>query len=126
MARLAYLQRVAYVRFTRDISGHQTDNGQGRSSHEHPPRDDPTVHRESSSAQARSRQGSGENAADDAKGDDEPVALYAEYVQRYNERGHPFNPESRAYGRAIRSAANDVLSVIGIVEKSDDADIDGR
>lgn len=37
--------------------------------------------------------------------------------QQYNSRGHPVNPHSRIYGRRIRAAANDVLSVVGVVER---------
>ncbi|KAI9871875.1 MAG: hypothetical protein M1830_002347 [Pleopsidium flavum] len=34
--------------------------------------------------------------------------------QRYNRRGYPINPESRAFARTSRRAQNDVLSTVGI------------
>lgn len=37
-----------------------------------------------------------------------------EFRQRYNRRGYPINPESRAFGRTSRRAQNDVLSTVGI------------
>lgn len=40
------------------------------------------------------------------------------YVQLYDERGHPINPTSRALGRRIRQAQNDVLAAIGVVERT--------
>ncbi|KAL5362345.1 hypothetical protein BJX96DRAFT_153781 [Aspergillus floccosus] len=43
-------------------------------------------------------------------------ALHAdEYVQHYDERGHPVNPESKSFGRELRRAKNDILSTMGIV-----------
>ncbi|RAH41645.1 uncharacterized protein BO95DRAFT_446804 [Aspergillus brunneoviolaceus CBS 621.78] len=43
-------------------------------------------------------------------------ALHADdYVQHYDERGHPINPESKYFGRELRRAKNDVLSTMGIV-----------
>ncbi|KAE8148557.1 hypothetical protein BDV25DRAFT_158025 [Aspergillus avenaceus] len=42
--------------------------------------------------------------------------LYADgYVQHYDERGHPVNPESKAFGRDLRRAKNDILSTMGVV-----------
>lgn len=38
-------------------------------------------------------------------------------MQRYDERGHPINLSSRAYGRALRQAQNDVLAAIGVLER---------
>ncbi|KAF2499220.1 hypothetical protein BU16DRAFT_614675 [Lophium mytilinum] len=40
-----------------------------------------------------------------------------DYVQRYDERGHPVNPASREHGRILREAQNDVLAAIGVVER---------
>ncbi|GMF72446.1 unnamed protein product [Aspergillus oryzae] len=37
------------------------------------------------------------------------------YVQHYDERGHPINPESKSFGRELRRAKNDILSTMGIV-----------
>ncbi|KAE8394587.1 hypothetical protein BDV23DRAFT_196121 [Aspergillus alliaceus] len=46
--------------------------------------------------------------------------LYAdEYVQQYDERGHPINPESKSFGRELRRAKNDILSTMGIVVSED-------
>lgn len=39
-------------------------------------------------------------------------------VQLYDAKGHPFNPWSRRLGRRLREAMNDVLSVVGVVERS--------
>lgn len=46
---------------------------------------------------------------------------YREWIQQYNDRGHPVNLQSRARARAVRNSCNDVLSVIGLVERKDDA-----
>ncbi|KAL5342600.1 hypothetical protein BJX70DRAFT_300471 [Aspergillus crustosus] len=42
-----------------------------------------------------------------------------DYVQHYDERGHPVNPESKSYGRELRRAKNDILSTMGIVVSED-------
>ncbi|RAL08983.1 uncharacterized protein BO97DRAFT_472740 [Aspergillus homomorphus CBS 101889] len=43
-------------------------------------------------------------------------ALHADdYVQNYDERGHPINLESKSFGRELRRAKNDILSTMGIV-----------
>jgi len=39
-------------------------------------------------------------------------------VQLYDAKGHPYNPWSRRLGRRLREAMNDVLSVVGVVERS--------
>jgi hypothetical protein len=39
------------------------------------------------------------------------------YVQLYDERGNPINPRSRAYGKKLRNAQNDVLAAVGVVER---------
>ncbi|KAL3468349.1 hypothetical protein BJX64DRAFT_245650 [Aspergillus heterothallicus] len=41
------------------------------------------------------------------------------YVQHYDERGHPVNPESKSYGKELRRAKNDILSTMGIVVSED-------
>ncbi|KAI9367904.1 hypothetical protein BJX61DRAFT_262518 [Aspergillus egyptiacus] len=41
------------------------------------------------------------------------------YVQHYDERGHPVNPESKSFGRELRRAKNDILSTMGIVVSED-------
>ncbi|KNG84125.1 hypothetical protein ANOM_007170 [Aspergillus nomiae NRRL 13137] len=41
------------------------------------------------------------------------------YVQHYDERGHPINPESKSFGRELRRAKNDILSTMGIVVSED-------
>ncbi|GLI77566.1 hypothetical protein PoHVEF18_005857 [Penicillium ochrochloron] len=42
------------------------------------------------------------------------------YVQQYDARGHPINPESKALGRELRRAKNDILSTMGIVVSGED------
>lgn len=42
------------------------------------------------------------------------------YVQQYDARGHPVNPESKALGRELRRAKNDILSTMGIVVSGED------
>jgi hypothetical protein len=42
-----------------------------------------------------------------------------EYVQHYDERGHPVNPESKSFGKELRRAKNDILSTMGIVVSED-------
>ncbi|TLD39025.1 hypothetical protein E2P81_ATG00012 [Venturia nashicola] len=39
-------------------------------------------------------------------------------VQLYDAKGHPYNPWSRRLGRRLREAMNDVLSVVGVVERN--------
>ncbi|KAL2809932.1 hypothetical protein BJX63DRAFT_331828 [Aspergillus granulosus] len=41
------------------------------------------------------------------------------YVQHYDERGHPVNPESKSFGKELRRAKNDILSTMGIVVSED-------
>jgi hypothetical protein len=41
-------------------------------------------------------------------------------VQQYDARGHPINPESRALGKELRRAKNDILSTMGIVVSRED------
>ncbi|KAL3450668.1 hypothetical protein BJX65DRAFT_269832 [Aspergillus insuetus] len=42
-----------------------------------------------------------------------------EYVQHYDERAHPINPESKSFGKELRRAKNDILSTMGIVVSED-------
>lgn len=42
------------------------------------------------------------------------------YMQQYDSRGHPVNPESKALGRELRRAKNDILSTMGIVVSGED------
>ncbi|KAJ5907419.1 hypothetical protein N7495_000101 [Penicillium taxi] len=42
------------------------------------------------------------------------------YSQQYDVRGHPVNPESKALGRELRRAKNDILSTMGIVVSGED------
>ncbi|KAJ5963634.1 uncharacterized protein N7479_003510 [Penicillium vulpinum] len=42
------------------------------------------------------------------------------YMQQYDTRGHPVNPESRALGKELRRAKNDILSTMGIVVSGED------
>ncbi|TQB72828.1 hypothetical protein MPDQ_006390 [Monascus purpureus] len=42
------------------------------------------------------------------------------YVQHYDERGHPINPESKQFGRELRRAKNDILSTMGVVVSGED------
>ncbi|GFN12913.1 uncharacterized protein AtWU_02711 [Aspergillus tubingensis] len=46
------------------------------------------------------------------------------YVQHYDERGHPINPQSKSFGRELRRAKNDILSTMGIVV-SEDGNVSG-
>jgi hypothetical protein len=41
-------------------------------------------------------------------------------MQQYDTRGHPVNPESRALGKELRRAKNDILSTMGIVVSGED------
>ncbi|KAJ5227187.1 uncharacterized protein N7469_007193 [Penicillium citrinum] len=43
------------------------------------------------------------------------------YMQQYDSRGHPVNPESKNLGRELRKAKNDILSTMGIVVSGDDS-----
>ncbi|KXG52593.1 uncharacterized protein PGRI_088770 [Penicillium griseofulvum] len=48
-------------------------------------------------------------------------SVYADnYMQQYDTRGHPVNPESRALGKELRRAKNDILSTMGIVVSGED------
>ncbi|KAJ5889978.1 hypothetical protein N7504_010788 [Penicillium tannophilum] len=42
------------------------------------------------------------------------------YMQQYDARGHHVNPESKALGRELRRAKNDILSTMGIVVSGED------
>jgi hypothetical protein len=42
------------------------------------------------------------------------------YMQQYDARGHPVNPESKALGRELRRAKNDILSTMGVVVSGED------
>lgn len=51
-------------------------------------------------------------------------AIHADgYVQQYDERGHPVNPASKAFGRELRRAKNDILSTMGIVVSGEDGNL---
>lgn len=41
-------------------------------------------------------------------------------MQQYDTRGHPVNPESKALGRELRKAKNDILSTMGVVVSGED------
>jgi hypothetical protein len=41
-------------------------------------------------------------------------------MQQYDARGHHVNPESKALGRELRRAKNDILSTMGIVVSGED------
>ncbi|KAK2788469.1 hypothetical protein FQN53_003615 [Emmonsiellopsis sp. PD_33] len=45
------------------------------------------------------------------------------YVQEYNDRGHPINPSSKALGKQLRRAKNDILSTMGIVVSGEDGNL---
>ncbi|KAK2812465.1 hypothetical protein FQN50_001466 [Emmonsiellopsis sp. PD_5] len=45
------------------------------------------------------------------------------YVQEYNDRGHPVNPSSKALGKQLRRAKNDILSTMGIVVSGEDGNL---
>jgi hypothetical protein len=53
-------------------------------------------------------------AGNDAAREDDPP----QGVQLYNSRGHPSNPWSRAQSRRSIEAMNDVLSVVGVVQRN--------
>ncbi|KAJ5215942.1 uncharacterized protein N7498_002349 [Penicillium cinerascens] len=42
------------------------------------------------------------------------------YMQQYDARGHPVNPESKVLGRELRRAKNDILSTMGVVVSGED------
>lgn len=42
------------------------------------------------------------------------------YAQHYDERGHPVNSESKAFGKELRKAKNDILSTMGVVVSGED------
>ncbi|KAJ5133549.1 hypothetical protein N7448_001426 [Penicillium atrosanguineum] len=42
------------------------------------------------------------------------------HMQQYDARGHPVNPESKALGRELRRAKNDILSTMGVVVSGED------
>ncbi|KAF2090630.1 hypothetical protein K490DRAFT_61955 [Saccharata proteae CBS 121410] len=42
----------------------------------------------------------------------------AGHQRRYDDRGRPVNPESRALDRELRAAQNDVLAAVGVVERN--------
>lgn len=41
-------------------------------------------------------------------------------MQQYDARGHPVNPQSKALGRELRRAKNDILSTMGVVVSGED------
>ncbi|KAJ5787169.1 hypothetical protein N7457_002159 [Penicillium paradoxum] len=43
-----------------------------------------------------------------------------DYMQQYDTRGHPVNPESKTFGKELRRAKNDILSTMGIVVSRED------
>ncbi|KAL2370040.1 hypothetical protein RJZ57_005524 [Blastomyces gilchristii] len=45
------------------------------------------------------------------------------YVQEYDARGHPINPDSKALARQLRRAKNDILSTMGIVVSGEDGSL---
>lgn len=45
------------------------------------------------------------------------------YIQQYDQRGHPVNPESKQFGRQLRRAKNDILSTMGIVVSGEDGNL---
>jgi hypothetical protein len=100
---------------------------QGRSSHEAPLQEQPTSSQEAgegSSGQVGDAARS-DHSSQRIEGQEDITRHYQVPQQQYNSRGHPVNPQSRAYGRRIRAAANDVLSVVGVVErKSSDTAMD--
>ncbi|KAF2098544.1 hypothetical protein NA57DRAFT_75784 [Rhizodiscina lignyota] len=42
-----------------------------------------------------------------------------DYVQKYDEKGHPVNEMSREFGRARRAAYNDCLAAIGVIARKE-------
>jgi len=93
---------------------------QGRSSHDSPIQRQSTPLQdvgEGPSLQEPVASGPAENSEQPNATAEDMIPLYDVPDQQYNSRGHPSNPQSRAYGRSMRAAANDVLSVVGVVER---------
>ncbi|KAM0721689.1 hypothetical protein Q7P37_002614 [Cladosporium fusiforme] len=44
------------------------------------------------------------------------------YVQQYDAKGRPFSPETEAQNAKLRHASNEVLALVGVVERKDSAD----
>lgn len=42
------------------------------------------------------------------------------YLQEYDTRGHPVNPNSKSLSKQLRKAKNDILSTMGIVVSGED------
>jgi len=92
---------------------------QGRSSHEVPLQQQPVFSQdvgEGSSGQIGDATQS-DRPSQPIERQENLILRYQVPQQQYNSRGHPVNPQSRAYDRRIRAAANDVLSVVGVVER---------
>ncbi|SMR54997.1 unnamed protein product [Zymoseptoria tritici ST99CH_1E4] len=41
------------------------------------------------------------------------------YVQRYDSKGNPTNPETEAFNKSMIAAHNDILALVGVVERKD-------
>jgi len=132
MGRDVYFMRLAFVRpysqppLNSPSSPVPTFRGQllilkqGRSSHDSPIQRQSTPIQdvgEGPSQQEPVASGPVQNSEHSNETTEDRIPLYAVPDQQYNSRGHPSNPQSRAYGRSMRAAANDVLSVVGVVER---------
>ena len=65
-------------------------------------------------------QGSSDRSGAYAHRNRQQVPRAAEYVQQYDERGYPCNPEARARASQLRQAQNDILAAVGVVRRRDD------
>ncbi|KAF2429838.1 hypothetical protein EJ08DRAFT_650067 [Tothia fuscella] len=88
----------------------------GRSAYE-PPEDGPRL----VASRTNNRRSSSAPSALDASAAVSPVGRHEdppEGVQLYDARGHPYNPWARVRSRRDRAAMNDVLSVVGLVQRN--------
>lgn len=44
------------------------------------------------------------------------------YIQQYDAKGRPYNPQTEAQNAKLRHASNEVLALVGVVERKDSAD----
>lgn len=47
----------------------------------------------------------------------------ADYAQLYDSKGRPYNPNTQRLNSELRAAQNDILSLVGVVEKKDTSDL---
>ncbi|KAL9095618.1 MAG: hypothetical protein Q9165_002050 [Trypethelium subeluteriae] len=49
-----------------------------------------------------------------------------DYIQQYDDRGYPYDPEAQARASQMRQAQNDVLAAVGVVKRRDDREKEAR